>query len=135
MLFSCSIMRVSLIPDADKIQPVGGGGYSAGAAVEGGEDAVHFIGRSFPSTDFDERPHDAADHVVEESVADDVEADIPPFFVGRGINGGKRIGLVPHRPAAEATDGDFEDRLNARKFIEPVAFEATELMRTVKSLS
>lgn len=72
---------VLLIPDANKIQPVGGGGYAAGAAVKRGEDAVHFVGRSFPATDFDERPHDAADHVVEEAVADDVEADVAPFFV------------------------------------------------------
>ena len=75
MLFSCSSKSVSLIPDTDKIQPVGGGGYSAGAAVEGGEDAMHFIRRSFPATDFDERPHDAADHVVEEAVAFDVDGD------------------------------------------------------------
>lgn len=43
--------------------------------------------------------------------------------------------MVPHRPTAEATDGDFEDRPDAGEFIGPVAFEAAEVVRAEECLS
>ena len=111
---------------------MGGGGHASFAAVEGGEDAVEFVGGGFASADFDEGPHDAADHVVEEAVADDVEGDVRAFLFGE--RGGEGAGLVPHGPTGVFLDGDFEEGSYAGEFIGPVAFEAAEVVGAEEGL-
>lgn len=125
---SCSLFII----DADEVEAVGGGGHASFAAVEGGEDAVEFVFRGFASADFDEGSHDAADHVVEEAVADDVERDVRAFLFGK--RSGEGAWLMPHGPAGVFLDGDFEEGADAGELIGPVTFKATEVVRAEEGL-
>ncbi len=106
-------------------------------AMHGLEDPLHRFDRPRPPADVDpERPDDRTDHVVEEAVGLDLQADerfvrrLPPFPPpGRQQSLWKEQVVLP-----DPADGDVVDRPDAGGLVGPVRFEAAEVVRPDQDL-
>src|SRR5690606_16177174 len=70
------------IDDLGKVKAVGGDRRTRDAAVFAGDHGVNVIDRFFVSSDFQQRPHDRANHIAEKPVGRNVEDESP---VGRPL--------------------------------------------------